>query len=155
LAFAEIVTSAIGIMLLIVTAYVLVGGTLTTTQVVMNAQSDMTALHVKMMNTAIGIDSANLSGTGLLYANVRNTGNEPITDLSHLDLLLISPGLPPVLYQKDTGWTKNFIAPDTIHPNQWDPGEVLNMSVAYTGPDPVWIQVTTSNGAYTSSYITP
>ena len=49
--------SAIGIILLIITAYVLVGGVLTTTQIAMNAQSDMTAVHMKMLGTDITIDS--------------------------------------------------------------------------------------------------
>ena len=74
MAFASIIGSAIGIILLIVTAYVLVGGVLTTTQIAMNAQSDMTAVHMKMIGTAITIDSASVENSSpiiLQYAEYR------------------------------------------------------------------------------------
>jgi archaeal flagellar protein FlaF len=153
MAFASVLTSAIGILLLIITAYVLVGGTLATTETVVNAQTDMAALHVKMLGTSIKIESTNVSGPATLDISVRNTGSEPIIDLVHMDVLLMSAGTPPVLYTKDSGWRLDSISPDTVHPQQWDPGEVLNMTVTYTGAGPDWVQVTTGNGAYTSAYI--
>jgi archaeal flagellar protein FlaF len=153
MAFASILASAVGILLLIITAYVLVGGTLTTTQIVVNAQTDMTALHVKMLGTAVQIEYTNISGPGQLDISVMNAGTEPITDLAHMDVLLKSGGSAPILKTKDSGWALVSISPDTVHPNQWDPGELLNMTVSFSDPSPDWVQVTTANGAYASSYI--
>ncbi|HTY14551.1 MAG TPA: flagellar protein FlaF [Methanoregulaceae archaeon] len=153
MAFASILASAVGILLLIITAYVLVGGTLTMTQTVVNAQTDMTALHVKMLGTAVQIEYTNVSAPGQLDISIMNTGTEPITDLAHMDVLLKSGGGVPVLKIKDSGWVLVSISPDTVHPNQWDPGELLNMTVSFTDPSPDWVQVTTANGAFTSSYI--
>ena len=153
MAFASILASAIGIILLIVTAYVLVGGTLTTTQTVVNAQTDMTALHVKMIGTAIQIEYANISTPGRLDLSILNSGTEPVMDLVHMDVLLKSAGNAPVLKTKDSGWTFVSISPDTVHPNQWDPGELMNITVVFSDPSPDWVQVTTPNGAFASSYI--
>ena len=153
MAFASVLASAIGILLLIITAYVLVGGTLTTTETVVNAQADMTAIHVKMLGTAIQIQYTNISAPGQLDISILNSGTEPVTDLSHMDVLLQSAGNAPVLKIKDNGWSVVSINPDIVHPNQWDPGEVMNISVTFSDPPPVWVQVTTPNGAYTSAYI--
>jgi archaeal flagellar protein FlaF len=153
MAFASILTSAVGILLLIITAYVLVGGTMTTTQTVVNAQTDMTALHIKMLGTAVQIEYTNISAPGQLDISVTNVGTEPIQDLTHMDVLLKSGGSVPVLKTKDSGWVMGPITPDTVHPNQWDPGELLNMTVSFSDPAPDWVQVTTANGAFASSYI--
>lgn len=153
MAFASVLASAIGILLLIITAYVLVGGTLTTTQTVVNAQADMTSIHVKMLGTTLQIENTNISAPGRLDLSLLNTGTEPVIDLVHMDVLIKSAGNAPTLKTKDNGWTLVSIVPDTIHPNQWDPGEIMNISVVYSDPPPVWVQVTTGNGAYASSYI--
>ena len=153
MAFASILASAVGILLLIITAYVLVGGTMTTTQTVVNAQTDMTAIHVKMLGTAVEIENTNISAPGRLDVSIMNTGTEPVTDLAHMDVLVKSSGSPPVLRIKDNGWTLVSITPDTVHPNQWDPGELLNITVSFSDPAPDWVQVTTANGALSSSYI--
>jgi archaeal flagellar protein FlaF len=153
MAFASILASAVGILLLIITAYVLVGGTMTTTQTVVNAQTDMTAIHVKMLGTAVQIEYTNISAPGQLDVSVLNMGTEPIQDLAHMDVLLKSGGSAPVLKTKDSGWVLGSITPDTVHPNQWDPGELLNMTVTFSDPAPDWVQVTTANGALASSYI--
>jgi flagellar protein FlaF len=153
MAFASVLASAVGILLLIITAYVLVGGTLTTTETVANAQADMTALHVKMLGTSIQIENTNISAPGQLDVSILNTGSEPVADLAHLDVLLQSPGSAPVLKTQNSGWNLVSIAPDTVHPNQWDPGETLNITVVFSDPSPNWVQVTTANGAIASAYI--
>ena len=153
MAFASVLASAVGILLLIITAYVLVGGTLTTTQTVANAQADMTAIHVRMLGTAIQIENTNISGPGRLDVSILNTGTEQVTDLAHMDVLVQTAGSAPVLKTKDTGWTMVSLSPDTVHPNQWDPGELLNITVVFSDPAPDWVQVTTANGAFASAYI--
>ncbi|HVP93691.1 MAG TPA: flagellar protein FlaF [Methanoregulaceae archaeon] len=153
MAFSSVLASAVGILLLIIAAYVLVGGTLTTAQTVANAQADMTAIHVKMLGTAIQITYTNISAPGQLDLSVLNTGTEPVTDLPHLDVLLKPAGSAPVLKTKDKGWTLVSIFPDSVHPNQWDPGESMNITVEFSEPSPEWVQVTTANGAFASAYI--
>ncbi len=152
MAFASIISSAIGIILLIITAYVLVGGVLTTTQVAMNAQSDMTAVHMKMLGTDITIDSISVenSSPNTIYLNMRNSGSEPV-DLSEFNVFLEVPESAPVLIPKGSDVGKWSISPDII---QWRPTEELNLSVKYAGGYPVIIQLTTGNGvsAVTKAY---
>ncbi len=147
MAFASIIGSAIGIILLIVTAYVLVGGVLTTTQIAMNAQSDMTAVHMKMIGTAITIDSASVENSTPIILQMRNTGSEPI-DLSNMNVFIQVPGAAPVLISKGS----ISISPDSI---QWRPTAELTMNVTYTGTYPVIVQLTTENGYSAITKVTP
>jgi archaeal flagellar protein FlaF len=137
MAFASIISSAIGIILLIITAYVLVAGVLTTTQIAMNAQSDMTAVHMEMLGTSVNVDSISVinSSPSTIYLNVRNTGSEPI-DLSHTSVFIWKNGAVHTLV--NATWTPAV--------NQWRPTETLNMSVSYSDTYPVIIQITTGNG---------
>jgi len=144
MAFASIISSAIGIILLIITAYVLVAGVLTTTQVAMNAQSDMTAVHMKMLGTSIAVDSTSVenSSPNILYLNLINSGSEPV-DLSTLNVFLEVQNSAPVLIPKGSVTSTWSILPDV---KQWRPTESLNMSVRYSGTYPVIVQITTGNG---------
>jgi flagellar protein FlaF len=149
MAFASIIASAIGIILLIVTAYVLVGGVLTTTQIAMNAQSDMTAVHMEMLGTDITIDSTFVenSSPNIIYLNLINSGSEPI-DLSRINVFLEMQGLSPELIYENSVTHPWSIDPDII---QWRPTEELNMSVKLSeiydnSKYPVIIQLTTGNG---------
>jgi archaeal flagellar protein FlaF len=145
MAFASIISSAIGIILLIITAYVLVAGVLTATQVAMNAQSDMTAVHVVMLGTSMDIDSVTVENStpySIVYLNVRNSGSEPI-DLSTINVFMKQQNSAPVLYPKGSIAGTWSILPDT---KQWRPTETLNMSVRYSGTYPVIVQLTTGNG---------
>jgi archaeal flagellar protein FlaF len=151
-----LVASGIGIILLIITAYVLVGGTLSTTEVMVLAQGDLAIQQETRMRTGIAIDQTLLDmGTSTLYVEVKNTGSEPIVRFEYVDVF-ITDGSAPVYIPHGSGpgtWSVVAITPDLIHPSQLDPGETLNLSVRYTGDDPVWVQVTTGNGVYDSAYI--
>jgi flagellar protein FlaF len=144
MAFASIISSAIGIILLIITAYVLVAGVLTTTQVVMNAQSDMTAIHMEMLGTAIRIDSQSVenSSPNIIYLRLINSGSEPV-DLSNINVFIKDQNSAPVLIPKGSIVSKWSISPEI---KQWRPTETLNMSVRYSGTYPVIVQLTTGNG---------
>ena len=149
MAFASIISSAIGIILLIITAYVLVAGVLTATQVAMNAQSDMTAVHMQMLGTDPMIKSTFVenSSPNIIYLNLINSGSEPI-DLSHISVFLEMQGLAPELISKNSVTQPWSINPDIT---QWRPTEELNMSVKlseiYDNSNyPVIIQLTTGNG---------
>ena len=152
MAAATLVATAFGIILIIVTAYVLAGGTLLTSEVVMNAQKDMTNLQTQMLGTSITVLSNTTDGS-YFYIQVLNDGREPIRDYEHIDIFLYfsSTGWSRYTYQNTTPpladhWAKEgIISPDTIYPNQWDPGETLNISVAYAGT-PDYFKIVTANG---------
>ena len=154
MAFASIIASAIGILLLIITAYVLVGGVLTTTQIAMNAQSDMTAVHMQMLGTAITPESTSVGNCTVdtpppkIIMIMKNSGTEPI-NISHIDVFIVKTlGTVPVRIPKGSTlpcepW-KWSVYPDTKV--QWRPTENLTINVTYTDPRPVKIQITTGNG---------
>lgn len=142
MAFASIIASAIGILLLIITAYVLVAGVLTATQVAMNAQSDMTAVHMQTLGTSITINSSKtVVDPATIYLSITNSGSEQI-DLSHTDVFLTvkDPVTAPISI---TTWS--LLDPNT-NKVLWRPTEELNMSIEYAGTTPVIIQITTGNG---------
>lgn len=154
MAFASIIGSAIGILLLIITAYVLVGGILTTTQIAMNAQSEMTAIHIQMLGTEITPVSTTVGNCTVdtpppkIIMKMNNSGSEPI-DLSHIDVFVVkNTGTSPVPIKRAsalscTEWTWS-VYPDTKV--QWRPTEVLTMNVTYAVTPPATIQITTANG---------
>lgn len=151
-----LVASGIGILLLVITAYVLVGGTLATTEVVVEAQNNLAMQQESRMRTAIAIQNMALAGDQALSVEVVNTGSEPIVDIPSIDVYL-HIGDAPVYVPHQEGeihWLPTGIEPDTIHPGQLDPGEVLTLQVTYEeGADPAWIQVVTPNGVASSAYI--
>ncbi|RXE55288.1 flagellar protein FlaF [Methanoculleus taiwanensis] len=149
----SLVASGIGILLLVITAYILVGGTLGTAELVVMAQGDLAIQQEMRMRTNIDVAATSLDAAGkVLYVEVENSGNEPIVSFAHMDVYLVTSG-SPIYNPYGTNWTVVAISPDQIHPNQLDPGEVLNLSVPYSGDDPTWVQVTTGNGVYDSAYI--
>ncbi|MCU0632818.1 MAG: hypothetical protein MUC66_07575 [Methanolinea sp.] len=151
MAAASLVATAFGIIIIIVTAYVLAGGTLLTSEVVTTAQKDLTDIHVKMLGTSMTVLSNTTDGT-YFYIQILNDGREPIRDYEHIDVFLYysSSGWSRFTYQNTTPpfadhWAKEGISPDIVYPHQWDPGETLNMSVAYSGI-PGYIKIVTGNG---------
>lgn len=149
MAAASLIATSVGIILLIVTAYVLVSGTISTSEMIISAQTDMTAVHMNMIGTSMEITNTT-STIDKFYINVINSGNEPILDFDSLDVYLQSTESAPVLYTySETGgaghWGIEYIAPDNIHPAQWDPGELLNLSIPI-GISPARVRVTAGNG---------
>jgi flagellar protein FlaF len=157
-AAASLVATAIGIVLLIVTAYVLVGGTLTATETLMNAQSEMTSARTRMLGTSVRITGWNGTVNPLLL-DVENTGSESIMDLEFMDIFLLQDGTPVRYSYTESGvtgsWSRASISPDLVHPGQWDPNETLHIQVSYEAgsPVPVWAEVVTGNGAVDSTYL--
>lgn len=162
MAVAEIIGAAVGVMLLIIVAYVLVGSVLTTADVVINAQKDVTLIQGARLGTNIEITSYSNSITEpWLNFNVTNTGNEKIADFVHTDVFILSSPLPiqhnsyEASYTGLTGkWRKIGIYSgptlndvEVIHPNQLDPGEKMWVCATYDNTYPInWLQITTSNG---------
>ncbi|WP_214041359.1 flagellar protein FlaF [Methanoculleus sp.] len=152
-----LVASGVGILLLVVTAYVLIGGTLATTEVVVEAQSNLATYQEAKMRTAIEIQNTTIAD-GALYIEVMNTGSEPVVEISSIDVYVQSGGVPVYIpYQAGANhWDRVSITPDEVHPGELDPGETLNLSVTYEEDiDPTWVQVVTGNGVSSSAYINP
>ncbi len=150
MAAASLIATAFGIILLILTAYFLAGGALLTIETVSSAQKDMTDLQSKALGTAIEIDLANSTLSSPMYLSVKNSGNEPIKDLSKVDVYIFDAGAAPTLIRyslsgKPDTWKMEGLFPDLVYPGQWDPGERLNMTIFYSGSFS-GIQVTTGNG---------
>lgn len=157
MAVAEIIGAAIGILLLVVVAYVIVGGTLAAGETIANAQKDLAQLSEARLRTSISLNKTEtaMSGQGLNFS-VTNTGNEMIGDFTHLDILIssggVSGGYQHLTYNNSTCGTDGTwciygdLVPDTIHPRQLDPGEKMWVWATFTGGSPVWFQVTTGNG---------
>lgn len=157
MAFGGIITSAIGILLLIITAYVLVSGALTTTQIAMNAQSDMTAGYTQMLGTSFNITSASVGNStsgfhDIIQINLKNTGNE-IIDLNHLDIFVNEKiGDIPIKYIRVSGFPDNeqtwSVDPDpSAKKIQWQPTEELTIHAKYIkNTYPIIVQLTTGNG---------
>jgi len=155
MAAASLVATAFGIVIIIITAYVLAGGTLLTSEVVTTAQKDMTDLQVKMLGTSMEVLS-NTSGTSPVYFEIQNIGREPIRDFEYIDVYLhdTTTGWSLFTYRNTTTdghWTNIIITDgnhltEKVYPNQWDPGEILNISVSYSGITPDYFKIVTGNG---------
>ncbi|MDV2482342.1 flagellar protein FlaF [Methanoculleus sp. Wushi-C6] len=150
-----LIATGIGVLLLVATTYVLVGGALTTTEVLVEAQSNLAVNQEVRMRTAIAVQSTWID-TGTLYVEVKNTGSEPIVDIRSMDVYLYTDGTPaytPFGSGVNT-WSKENITPDAVHPGELDPGETLTLAVGFEGENPQYVQVVTGNGVSSSAYIT-
>ncbi|WP_292520693.1 flagellar protein FlaF [Methanoculleus sp.] len=148
----SLVASAIGILLLVFTAYVLIGGTLATTEVMVEAQGNLIVHQEARMRTAIEIQNMTIDDR-TLYVEVKNTGSEPIVDIPATDVFLLNEGVPAHIPYGIAGWDWENIDPDDIHPGELDPGETLNISVEFGETRPGWVQIVTPNGVTSSAYI--
>ena len=173
MAVAEIIGAAVGVLLLVVVAYLLVGGTLSTAETVVNAQKDITFLQENRLGTKIEIFNVVLPDGGLMNFSISNNGTTTITDLQHMDIILYDKtnGYTYYGYAENTDkplevldpkslydyeWTDTDYFNDIIHTRQLDPGVAMKVEVKLpTGAaTPESIQVITSNGisAYKNTF---
>jgi len=161
MAIAEIIGAVIGVMLLLIVAYMLVGSVLTTAEVVTTAQKDITLLNEGRIRTSLNLESITCSGNNPTNCTiiVKNNGNEIISDFNHMDIITgTGSGTDRFQYISyntnnnecgvENTWCKLSIVPDTIHPNELDPNEVISIWATVHGNQPTWFQVTTGNGVY-------
>ena len=158
MAVAGIIAAAVGVMLLIVVGYVVVGATITTAETVTNAQKDVTLQNEMRLGTAIVITDPQQSSSNIT-SNVTNSGTEIISDFRHMDVLVYDTGSNE--YQVCTydasgspgTWDITNRYQDFIHPSELDPGEKYQIRIATSGSSPSWFQITTGNGVYASAYV--
>ena len=153
MAAATLIASAVGILILIVTAYVVIGGTVALVEQGAQSQKDLVDRQVERLHTGVEIAGASSDdATKQVFLDVENAGQETIPDPGGMGVLLMHTG-EPVYYTNSSGSWWYRISPDLIHPNQLDPDEVMNISVTYTREEPTWVKVVTGNGVFDSAYL--
>ena len=161
MAVAEIIGAAIGVLLLVVVAYLLVGSTLTAAETVANAQKDLTMQNEVRLHTEIHLNSSEIrpEGSGLNFS-VTNSGNEIIADFSHIDIYTYNASDMYQYYTydaNDTGgagnWTITSFENDYTHPYMLDPGEKMWIKATFPGLTPLRLQITTGNGVSASTTV--
>jgi len=160
MAVAGIIAAAVGVILLIIVAYIVVGGSISAAETVTSAQKDVTLRNEIRLGTAVLItdpvhSSANIS------SNITNAGTEIISDFTHMDVLVfdsVSNEYHICTYNPgETGspgsWYIANRYQDFIHPFELDPGEKYRILVTTRGSSPEWFQITTGNGIYASAFV--
>jgi hypothetical protein len=116
------------------------------------------------MRTQIDVTYTNKDSGYSLDFDVQNTGNEIITNLDQVGVVVTSTSSDiPIYFKKGTGdgntyennqgiWTAGGV-PEVIHPGQWDPGEVLYCGINYIPYEPKVIYVFTENGVTDSQTV--
>ena len=149
MAGAEIIGAAVGVLLLILVGYFLIGSALTTADIITTAQKDITLQTEVRLQTSIEINSISSWDPRTTFI-LKNTGQEPISDFSHMDVVLYSTGIPPTLYSNGNGGWSHGSPTGTLRPNILDPEEKMEITVYNDGTTtPEYIQVICANGVYT------
>lgn len=151
-----VIASAVAILLLIITAYFLIGGTLTTAQTVTRAQRDLAIQEAQKLRTRIEIfGAATDNNSSRTFILVNNTGSEVVGAFDHMEVYLLQDGTPYVYTNASGNWTYT-IQPDQVHPGILDPDEAANITVGYdpSRGNATWVKVTTANGVSDSKYTT-
>ncbi len=160
MAAAGIIGTAVGVILLIVVAYVVVSATLTAAETMANAQKDVTLQNQMRIGTAFTI-SDEMHNSSIIYTNVTNTGSEIIRDFNHMDILVYDneSGVYSVCtYDTTTSgapgtWYISDYYQEFIHPSELDPGEKYRFMINTQGISPEWFQITSGNGVYASAFV--
>jgi len=160
MAAAGIIGTAVGVILLIVVAYVVVSATLTAAETVSNAQKDVTLQNQMRIGTAFTITDE-MHNSSVIYTNITNTGTEIIRDFNHMDILVydgISDDYQVCNYNTTISgtqctWEISEHYQDYIHPSELDPGEKYRFKINTGGSSPEWFQITAGNGVYASAFV--
>lgn len=161
MAVSEIIGAAVGVILLVIVAYVVVSGTLFAAETMANTQKDLTIQQEARMRTALSLtDLANsTSQPYIVFANITNTGTEIISDFKHMDVIVYDNEhgeYEVCTYDPDVAtrghWKINDDYGEFIHPNELDPGEVYQIEITTVANEPKWFQITTANGVYASGF---
>lgn len=131
----ELIGAAIGIILLIIVAYVVVGSILVTSEISISAQRDVSWQNEARLNTQMIISNKNVV-TGNVSLTISNTGNEIISDFSHMYIVSSTNCNPkPIFYNFSTNGNQNTwnswnisriyagALPESQHIGMLDPGK--------------------------------
>lgn len=134
MAGGEVIGAAIGILLLILVGYIMVGSTLSSADIVVSAQKDVTLQNEVRLNTLTAISGVTFTpvGTPPLYTldfNLKNTGNEVITDLKHIDVFLTIADNSPVHLSHGTEGYPNNWAYSGISGNLLDLDKTMSVTI--------------------------
>jgi len=160
MAVSEIIGAAVGVILLVIVAYVVVGSTLFAAETVTAAQKDLTLQQEARIRTSFAI-SGIVYNESVIHANITNTGTEIIGDFKHMDVIVYDAGLnnyQNYTYSTDTpptrpiSWGIENRYNEFIHPYELDPGETYRIRIN-TGSSPHWFQMTTANGVSASAFV--
>jgi flagellar protein FlaF len=174
MAGAIIIACAIGVLLLVLVGYVIVGGTLASADSIASAQKDMVMKNGEQLNTLVTItpgsevyfDKYSLPPDYyLLHIHVKNTGNLMLSTFDSAEVYVNISGGAPVRYTFDPNayacgdangcgdatlqtWNDGAIENDVIHPKMLDPGETLSIRIGkFTSPLTSYtVKFTTANG---------
>jgi archaellum component FlaG (FlaF/FlaG flagellin family) len=169
MAGVDVIEAAIGITLLLIVSYVVIGSITTAAVTVTSAQNDITQSQLDRIGTSIMIADYHYHGpfsvTYYIDFRVKNTGNQVINDPDKMDLMVIRGSNPPLLYKYGSGssgsnswyYDGNYDIDITqgaeiINPGQWDPGEMMyvHYEVDYQpNSSSDYIQFVLPNGAKT------
>lgn len=174
MAGAIIIACAIGVLMLVLIGYVLVGSILASGDSIASAQKDMVMENEERLNTLVTITpdwevyfyqysvSPNYY---FLHIHVKNTGNLMLRTFNSAEVYVNISGGAPVRYRFDPTayacgdaygcgdttlgtWNYGEIENDNIHPNMLDPGETLSIRIGkFTSPLTSYtVKFTTENG---------
>lgn len=173
MAGADVIEAAIGITLLLIVTYVVLGSITTAAVTVSSARKDITLQNEARLDTAIHISNARFTVVSdpnhKFTFDLQNTGSEPIQDFNRTDVFLSISGEIPVRYSfaadkvgiggdvNDKTWSYMTISPITINPSVLDPGETMTVQInnflIYVYPHPpASVTVIAPNGVSAVSY---
>ena len=160
MAVSEIIGAAVGVILLVIVAYVVVSGTLYAGETMATAQKDLTLQQEARIRTGLTLtDLTNETPDAyMIVGNLTNTGTEIISDFKHTDVIVydIEDGTYEICtYKEDLNrgyWRVIDNYGEFIHPNELDPGEVYKIEIRTVADAPKWFQITTANGVSASGF---
>ncbi|MEN6396647.1 MAG: hypothetical protein ABFC78_09215 [Methanoregula sp.] len=162
MAVADLIGAAVGVLLLVIVAYMLVGSTLSTAEIVTNAQKAVTLQEQTQLRTDFTItefsEVTQVDNDYTFNCTISNTGKEIISDFRHTDVIVYDGTNDYQLctYNPDKDvvipgtWTILDTGNETIHLSELDPGETYQVMVTTSGISPYWFQINTGNGVYAS-----
>ena len=164
MAAADLIGAAVGVLLLVIVAYMLVGSTLSTAEIVTNAQKAVTLQEQTQLRTDFTITGVTgvtpVTGGYMFNCTINNTGKEIISDFRHMDVVVYgdndyqlctyNPNKEGVI---PGTWTILDKGTETIHLSELDPGEAYQIMVTTSGISPYWFQINTGNGVYASKLL--
>lgn len=159
MAGAEIIGAAIGVLLLILVGYLMIGSSLTTAEVIISAQKDVTLQSESRLQTVYAISATYSAGD--LTISLVNSGSETIGDFKHMDVYVSPSGGSPVYHSFSTAgigaawstWNCTSISPDNIHKGMLDPDETMVIKISGFASKPTAVSVSTPNGVSRFAYV--